>query len=54
MKDREVGIHVEHLEQWWKGLNDWYVRLSKKTIGQATKMLTKRLTWVLQHCRQME
>lgn len=50
MKAQEVGISVEHLEQWWKGIKDWYVKLSKKTSGQVTKMLTERETWVLQHC----
>ena len=50
MKAQELGINVEHLEQWWKGVNDWYVKISKKTSGQATKMLTERETWVLQHC----
>ena len=29
---------------------DWYVKISKKTSGQATKMLTEGETWVLQHC----
>jgi hypothetical protein len=50
MKAQELGINVDHLEQWWKGIKDWYVKLSKKTSGQATKMLTERETWVLQHC----
>ena len=50
MKAQELGISVEHLEQWWKGVKDWYVKISKKTSGQATKMLTERETWVLQHC----
>ncbi len=49
MKALELGINVEHLEQWWKGIKDWYVKLSKKTSGQATKMLTERENWVLQH-----
>lgn len=50
MKAQELKINVKHLEQWWKGIKDWYVKLSKKTSGQATKMYTERENWVLQHC----
>ena len=25
MKAQELGINVEHLEQWWKGIKDWCV-----------------------------
>ena len=49
-KAQQLGISVEHLEQWWRGIKDWYVKLSKKTSGQATKMFTEREAWLLQHC----
>ena len=33
MKAQELGINVEHLEQWWKGVKDWYVKIYKKWPG---------------------
>jgi hypothetical protein len=50
MKAQELNISFEHLEQWWKNIKDWYIKLSKKTSGQAIKMLTERENWVLKHC----
>ncbi|KAG0717632.1 hypothetical protein GWK47_007991 [Chionoecetes opilio] len=29
---------LKHLQNWWKNVKDWYVKLSKRTSGQATKM----------------
>lgn len=46
-KARELGISLLHLEKWWKNLKDWYVKLLKKTSGQARKQLTGRDKWVL-------
>ncbi|KAG0720306.1 hypothetical protein GWK47_048787 [Chionoecetes opilio] len=43
---QELGISLKHLQNWWKNVKDWYVKLSKRTSGQATKMLTERDKWV--------
>ena len=42
----ELNIQLIHLEKWWKNLKDWYVKLKKKTSGQACKPLTGRDKWV--------
>ena len=47
IKAEELKISVEHLQKWWKNLKDWYVKLLKKTSGQARKPLTGRDKWVL-------
>ncbi|KAG0712739.1 hypothetical protein GWK47_017768 [Chionoecetes opilio] len=47
MKAKELGISLKHLQNWWKNVKDWYVKLSQRTSGQATKMLTERDKWVL-------
>ena len=47
MKAEELNISLEHLQKWWKNLKDWYVKLLKKTSGQASKTLTGRDRWVL-------
>ena len=47
MKAEELNISLEHLQKWWKNLKDWYVKLLKKTSGQACKTLTGRDKWVL-------
>ncbi|KAG0730538.1 hypothetical protein GWK47_028029 [Chionoecetes opilio] len=49
MKAKELGISLKHLQNWWKNVKDWYVKLSKRTSGQATKMLTERDKWVLKN-----
>ena len=49
MKAQEIGVTFKHLQNWWKNLKDWYVKLSKKTSGQATKLLTDRDKWVLKN-----
>ncbi|KAG0716093.1 hypothetical protein GWK47_010457 [Chionoecetes opilio] len=41
MKARSWGS-PENLQNGWKNVKDWYVKLSKRTSGQATKMLTER------------
>ena len=46
-KAQELGIPLTHLQHWWKNVRDWYVKLSKRTSGQATKLLTERDKWVL-------
>ena len=46
-KARELNISLTHLQNWWKNVKDWYVKLSKKTSGQATKTLTGRDRWIL-------
>ena len=48
MKAQDLNISLEHLQKWWKNLKDWYVKLLKKTSGQAVKTLTGRDRWVLQ------
>ncbi|KAG0699576.1 hypothetical protein GWK47_025779 [Chionoecetes opilio] len=49
MKAKELGIILKHLQNWWKNVKDGYVKLSKRTSGQATKMLTERDKWVLKN-----
>ena len=49
MKAEEVGVSLKHLQNWWKNIKDWYVKLAKKTSGQATKLLTDRDKWVLKN-----
>ena len=49
MKAQEIGVTFKHLQNWWKNVKDWYVKLSKKTSGQATKLLTDRDKWVLKN-----
>ena len=49
MKAEEIGVSYQHLQNWWKNIKDWYVKLSKKTSGQATKQLTDRDKWVLKN-----
>ena len=46
-KAEELNVSLEHLQKWWKNLKDWYVKLLKKTSGQARKPLTGRDKWVL-------
>ena len=48
-KALELGVELKHLTNWWKNIKDWYVKLSKKTSGQAAKQLTTRDKWVLTH-----
>ena len=35
-KAKEIGVSYQHLTHWWKNIKDWYVKLCKKTSGQAT------------------
>lgn len=49
MKAQEIGVTFKHLQNWWKNVKDWYVKLCKKTSGQATKLLTDRDKWVLKN-----
>ena len=49
LKAQEIGVSYKHLQNWWKNIKDWYVKLSKKTSGQATKLLTDRDKWVLKN-----
>ena len=49
MKAKELGVTLKHLQNWWKNVKDWYVKLSKKTSGQASKVLTERDKWVLKN-----
>ena len=49
MKAQEIGVTFKHLQNWWKNVKDWYLKLSKKTSGQATKLLTDRDKWVLKN-----
>ena len=49
MKAQEIGVPYKHLQNWWKNVKDWYVKLSKKTSGQAKKQLTDRDKWVLKN-----
>ena len=46
-KAKELGVSLQHLQNWWKNVKDWYVKLLKKTSGQASKTLTMRDRWVL-------
>ena len=47
VKAQQCCTTLEHLEGWWKSIKDWYVRLSKKKSGQATKKLTDREKWIM-------
>ena len=49
MKAQEIGVPHKHLQNWWKNVKDWYVKLSKKASGQAKKQLTDRDKWVLKN-----
>ena len=46
-KARELKVTLKHLQNWWKNIKDWYVKLIKKTSGQAAKQFTDRDRWVL-------
>lgn len=46
-KAKELGVSLTHLQNWWKNIKDWYVKLLKKTSGQATKTMTPRDKWIL-------
>ena len=50
-KAQELDIPLNHLQNWWKNVKDWYVKLSKKTSGQGAKnkVLTQRDNWVLKN-----
>ena len=48
-KALELGISLKHLQNWWKNVKDWFVKLSKKTSGQATRVLTDRDRWILKN-----
>ena len=45
-KAQELNISLKHLQNWWKNVKDWFVKLSKKTSGQATRVLTDRDQWI--------
>lgn len=49
MKAQELGVTLKHLQNWWKNVKDWFVKLSKRTSGQARKLLTERDKWVLKN-----
>ena len=49
VKAKEIGVTYQHLTHWWKNIKDWYVKLCKKTSGQARKQLTDRDKWVLKN-----
>ena len=48
-KAMELGVSLTHLKNWWKNIKDWFVKLIKKTSGQATRVLTDRDRWILQN-----
>lgn len=48
-KAQELNITLKHLQNWWKNVKDWFVKLSKKTSGQATRVLTERDKWILKN-----
>ena len=48
-KAQELNISLKHLQNWWKNVKDWFVKLSKKTSGQATRVLTDRDQWILKN-----
>ena len=48
-KARDLGVSLKHLQNWWKNVKDWYVKLQKKTSGQATRVLTDRDKWILKN-----
>jgi len=49
LKAQSLDVTHEHLTKWWKNVKDWYLKLLKKTSGQARKQLTERDTWVLKN-----
>ena len=46
-----LGVPTANLEGWWKGVRDWFVRLSRKKSGQAAKPLTDREQWIVQNIK---
>lgn len=48
-KASDLGVTLKHLQNWWKNVKDWYVKLQKKTSGQATRVLTERDQWILKN-----
>ena len=44
-----MQVTLIHLQNWWKNVKDWYVRLRKRASGQAAKQLTDRDKWVLRN-----
>ena len=48
-KAMELGVSLTHLKNWWKNIKDWFVKLVKKTSGQATRQYTDRDRWILKN-----
>ena len=34
MKAQELGVTLKHLQNWWKNVKDWFVKLSKRKVAR--------------------